>query len=184
MKGRSFGNDIMIIKNSRWLSHDSYGTVLTSDWLTHFLSSKLPALQGWKSHPERGRERELDRQGPGQRPKAILRGPLDQWTPPGPALETPPELDEMRRRVAEEEWLEEVGRSPQSLPTQQLAQMATEAGPSTSDGEEPARKKLHPTEGDKTPRKEFLTAGKLRKPWRYWPVIMALHKIFWFQKST
>ena len=57
----------------------------------------------------------------------------------------------MGRRVVEAEWLEEVGRSPQSLPTQQLAQMATEAGPSMLGGEEPARKRLHPTVGGKAP---------------------------------
>ena len=85
--------------------------------------------------------------------------------------------------MAEAEWLEEVGRSPQLSPTQQLAQMAAEAGPSMSDGEEPARKKLHPTVGGKASRKEFLTAGKLKKPQRYQPGIMALHKIHQFQKS-
>ena len=69
----------------------------------------------------------------------------------------------MRRRVAEAEQLEEAGRSPQSLPTQQLAQMATEARPSMLGREEPARKKLHPTVGGKAPRKEFLTAGELKK---------------------
>ena len=46
--------------------------------------------------------------------------------PPAPAQETPPDQDEMGMRVAEAEWLEEVGRSPQSSLTQQLAQMATE----------------------------------------------------------
>ena len=80
------------------------------------------------------------------------------------AQETPLDQDEMRRRVAEAEQLEEAGRSPQSLPSQQLAQMAAKAGPSMSGGDKPTRKKLHPTMGGKAPRKEFLTAGKLKRP--------------------
>ena len=59
--------------------------------------------------------------------------------------------------------LEGVGRSPPSLPTQQLAQMAAEAGPSKSGGEELAHKKLCPTMGGKAPQKEFLQAGKVKK---------------------
>ena len=62
--------------------------------------------------------------------------------PPSLAQETPPDPEEIIRRIAEAEWLEEGGRSSQSLPTQQLAQMAVEAGPSKLGGEEPAHKKL------------------------------------------
>ena len=76
------------------------------------------------------------------------------------------------------------GRSPQSLPTQRLAQMAAEAGPSTLGGEEPARKKLHPTVGGKAPRKEFLKAGVIKKPQKYQLGMVALYKIYCFQKST
>ena len=47
---------------------------------------------------------------------------------PSPVQETPPELEEMKKCVEEVEQLEEVGRSPQSLPAQQLAQMAAEVG--------------------------------------------------------
>ena len=52
------------------------------------------------------------------------------------------------------------------------------------DGEEPARKKLQPTVRGKAPRKEFLKARKVKKPQRYWPGTVALHKICWFQKNT
>ena len=64
-------------------------------------------------------------------------------------------LDEAERQVEEARWLEDVGRSPSLLPTQQLTQMAAEAGPSAS-GEEPVRRKLQPTVGGKAPWKEFL----------------------------
>ena len=79
--------------------------------------------------------------------------------------------------------LEDVGRSPSLLPTQQLAQMAAEAGPSAS-GEEPVRRKLHCTVGGKAPWKEFLKAGKVKKTRKYWPGTVALQEIWWFQKST
>ena len=77
-----------------------------------------------------------------------------------------------------------VGRSPPSLPTQQLAQMAVEAGPSMLGGEEPAHKKLCPTMGGKAPWKEFLQAGKVKKPRKYRPGTVALNEIWQFQKST
>ena len=43
-------------------------------------------------------------------------------------------LEEMTKWVEEVSRLEAVGQSPPSLPTQQLAQMATEAGPSVLGG--------------------------------------------------
>ena len=67
----------------------------------------------------------------------------------------------------EVEQLEGTGRLPSLLPTQQFTQMTTEAGPSILDGEEPTRKKLHPLVGGKAPRKEFLKAGKVKKPQKY-----------------
>ena len=92
-------------------------------------------------------------------------------------------MEEMIGQVEEVSRLEVVGQSPSSLPTQQLAQMAAEAGPSAS-GEEPAQRKLCRTIGGKAPRKEFLKAGKVKKPRKYWPGTVALHKIRWYQKST
>ena len=102
---------------------------------------------------------------------------------PSPTREVAQTLEEMVRRVEEARWLEEVGRSPSSLLTQQLAQMATEARPSAL-GEEPARRKLHPTVGGKAPWKEFLKAGKVKKPRKYQPGTVALHEIRRYQKST
>ena len=104
--------------------------------------------------------------------------------PPVPTEEAPPTLGEVERRKIEARKLEEVGRLLELSPTQQLAQMATEAGPSMLGGKEPARKKLQPIMGGKTPRKEFLKARKLKRPWKYQPGIVALHKICRFQKST
>ena len=68
--------------------------------------------------------------------------------------------------------LEEVGQSPKLSPTQQLAQMATEAGPSMSAEGEPARRKLQTYSGGKAPRKEFLKAGVLKMPLKYWQGIV------------
>ena len=67
--------------------------------------------------------------------------------------------NELQRQSSLGRW-----RSPQSLPTQQLAQMAAEAGTSTLDGEEPAPKKLHPTVGGKAPRKSSWRPRYSRKP--------------------
>ena len=92
-------------------------------------------------------------------------------------------VEEAERWVEEARWLEEVGRSPSSSPTQQLAQMAVEARPSVS-GEEPAKRKLHPTMGGKAPWKEFLKAGKVKKTRKYQPGTVALREIQQFQKST
>ena len=59
-----------------------------------------------------------------------------------PAEEAPPTPGEIEGMKVEAEKLEEVGRSPELSPTQQLGQMAAEAGPSTLDGEELNRRKL------------------------------------------
>ena len=71
---------------------------------------------------------------------------------PSPTSEVQKMLEEAERQVEEARQLEDVGRSPLSLPTQQLAQMAAEAGLSAL-GEELVRKKLHPTVGGKGPQK-------------------------------
>ena len=92
-------------------------------------------------------------------------------------------LEEAERWVEEASQLEEVGRSLSLLLTQQLAQMAAEAGPSAL-GEEPAQRKLHPTIRSKAPRKEFLKAGKVKKTRKYQPGTVALREIRQYQKST
>ena len=60
---------------------------------------------------------------------------------PSPMREEEKRLEEAERWVEEARQLEDVGRSPSSLPTQQLAQMAAEAG-SSSVGEEPVQRKF------------------------------------------
>ena len=102
---------------------------------------------------------------------------------PSPMREVEQMMDEAERWVEEARQLEEVGQSPSSSPTQQLAQMAAEARPSAL-GEEPAARKLCPTMGGKAPQKEFLKAGKVKKPRKYWPGTVALWEIQQFQKST
>ena len=100
-----------------------------------------------------------------------------------PTREVVQAMEEMIGRVEEVSRLEVVGQSPLSLPTRQFAQMAVEAGPSAL-GEEPAQRKLHPTIGGKAPWKEFLKAGKVKKPRKYQPGTVALCKIWQYQKST
>ena len=56
--------------------------------------------------------------------------------PPVSEVETSPTQSELEKRIEEVETLGEVGRSPESLQTKQLTQMAAEARPSTSGGEE------------------------------------------------
>ena len=98
-----------------------------------------------------------------------------------PMREVAQVLEEKVRWVEEVSRLEEVGQSLSS--SQQLAQMAVEAGPSAL-GEEPAQRKLCPTVGGKAPWKEFLKAGKVKKPRKYWPGTVALCEIWQYQKST
>ena len=93
---------------------------------------------------------------------------------PSPTREVEKMVEEAERQVDEaRQWLEEVGRSLSMLPTQQLAQMAAEAGLSVL-GEEPAKRKLCPTMGGKAPQKEFLKAGKVKKTRKYQPGTVAL----------
>ena len=98
--------------------------------------------------------------------------------------EAPQTLGEMEKRRAEAEKLEDIGRSLESSPTQQLAQMAVEAGPSMLGGEEPARKKLWLTMGGKAPQRNSSRPEKWRCPIRYWLGTVALLKLHWFLKST
>ena len=102
---------------------------------------------------------------------------------PSPTREVMQVMEKMMGRVEEASKLEAVGRSPSSLPTRQLAQMAAEAGPSAVRGE-PARRKLHPIVGGKAPRKEFPKAGKVKKTRKYRPGTVALREIWQYQKST
>ena len=98
------------------------------------------------------------------------------WRPPSPVHHPSPakrplpvreeeekQVEEAERWVEEARRLEDVGRLPSSLPTQQLAQMAAEAGPSTLGQEEPARRKFQLTIGGKAPQTEFLQAGKVKE---------------------
>ena len=102
---------------------------------------------------------------------------------PSPTREEEKRLEEAERQVEEARQLEDVGRSLSLSSTPRLAQMAAEAGLSAS-GEEPVRRKLHPTVGGKVPQKEFLKARKVKKTRKYWPGTVALWEIWQFQKST
>ena len=118
-------NGIMLIRNLRSMLHNSCETetILPSDWLTLF-PSKF----------QYGKDKEDTLQGRGQEgcenddvsPNACQDGGPNQGTCtcqssgapskgalPSLAQETPLGLEEIIRRIAEAEWLEEVGRLPQ-----------------------------------------------------------------------
>ena len=92
-------------------------------------------------------------------------------------------VEEAERWVEEARQLEELGRSPLLSPTQQLAQMAVEAWPSVL-GEEPAKRKLHPTMGGKAPPEGIPQGWESKEDQKYWPSTVALQEIQQFQKST
>ena len=92
------------------------------------------------------------------------------------AQSTTPSPEELRRRREEVGWLEELGRSPGSSPTQQLAQMVVEVGPSRTPRAEPASH-IKPTVGGKAPHNEFAKKGLMKKPQRHWQEMVALHEI-------
>ena len=76
----------------------------------------------------------------GRRPPSPVHHPSPARKP-SPVREVEKMMEEAERWVEEARWLEDVGRSLSLLPTQQLAQMAAEAGPSAL-GEEPVWRKL------------------------------------------
>ena len=95
-----------------------------------------------------------------------------------------PLLNELQRRREEAGRLEEVWRSPRPSPTWQLVKLVAEVGPSEPARVEPARKMLRPTMGGKTTWKEFLKVAHLKRPPKYQPEAVALHKICQYQKGT
>ena len=111
-----------------------------------------------KPTPKKGKEERKVLQPKKDREELAARGrrplsPVHHPSParkPSPAREVEKMLEEAERGVEEARWLEDVGRSPLSLPTQQLAQIAAEARPSAL-GEEPVWRKLQPTMGGKAP---------------------------------
>ena len=171
----------------------SHKTILPFNWLILTLSkfqygkNEGDAPEGWWEKGERDDDAGLkvsQTQGedPGSSP---LRGSGTPSTsaPPSPAPDTPPRLEEIMKRIAEANQLEQEGRSPQSLLTWQLAQMAAEARPSTLGGEDLAQKKLHPTMGGKAPKKEFLKTRVVKKTWNYWPGHLPFMRSASFKRS-
>ena len=147
--------------------------------------NEIDAKEGGEGWQEVGPEVERGVEGPS---RERMEAPFSH-APPIPSQSLPrreveKQMEEAEKCVEEVRRLENVGRSPSSSPTQQLAQMAVEAGPSMLGQEEPVRRKLWPTVGGKAPQKEFLQAGKVKKTRKYQPGTVALWEIQWFQKST
>ena len=158
-----------------WLLWDSFWLLL--DWFSLSNSSMVRM----KVTPRKGGEEQGQRVWTRAHVQVQLAPPA-LVDPPPTVLETLPSQEEITKKIEEEEWLGQVGRSPESSPTQQLAQMAAEAGPSMLGGEEPAYKKLWPTVGGKAPQNGFLQATSPKKPQKYQPGTVALCEICQFQK--
>ena len=135
---------------------------LTSSYLFYSMArTKVMPKKDAKGRPEvgapvQGREKRISRE------RIEASSPVHHPSParkPSPMREEEKRLEEAEKWVEETRWLEDVGRSMSSSPTQQLTQMAVEAGPSDLGRKEPVRRKLHPTVGGKAPWKEFLWAG-------------------------
>ena len=120
----------------------------------------------------------------GQRPPSPVHHPSPARKPSPVREEEKRQMEEAQKWVEEARRLEDVGKSPSSSLTQQLAQMAAEAGTSALGKEETVRRKLQLTVGGKAPQKEFLQAGKVKKTRKYQTGTVALQEIWWFQKST
>ena len=86
-----------------------------------------------------------------QEPPALVDSSVPERETP-PVQSELPTWSELEKRVEEAERLGEVGRSLESLPTWQLAQIGVEAGPFISGGEKPVRRKLWPTVGGNSPQ--------------------------------
>ena len=135
------------------MSHDSHKAALACDWLVFFSN-----MAGIKEMPRMGEGRKALQ----VRTRADVHAEQELQVlvdPPVPEVEAPPTLSSMEKRIAKAE-----GRLLESLLAQQLAQMAAEAGPSMSGGEDLVQRKLSPTVGGKAPWKEFLKASKVKKP--------------------
>ena len=142
--------------------------------------------EGEDSEETRKRQRWLARWAKEEKVEKQPPSPVHHPSPAkssSPAREVAQVMEGVLGQVEEANRLAEGGQSLSSLPTQQLVQMAVEAGPSAL-GEEPARRKLRPTVGGKAPRKEFLKAGQVKRPRRYRPGTVALCEIWRYQKST
>ena len=169
----------MLIKNSKWMLHDSHETVPLPGWFSFCPNFSMARTKVTPKKGEKGGMRIL-RTWAVVHAVTQLQRSLSPVHPPSPAQETPPGPEEIIKCITEAEWLEEMGRSSQLLLTWQLAQMAAEARPSILGREEPAKKKLQQTVGGKGPRKEFLKAGKVKKTWKYQPGTVALCTICQF----
>ena len=77
----------------------------------------------------------------GQRPPSSIHHP-SPVKESSPRREVEKRVEEADKQVEEARQLEDMGRSPSLLLTQQLAQVAADARPSTLGGEEPVRRKL------------------------------------------
>ena len=90
-----------------------------------------------------------------------------------PQVGMPPSQDELERRRQEAVRLEETGRSVWLSLTRQLVQVVAEVG---TLGE---RSKVR-----EDSQKEFLKKGQMKRPWKYWPGTVPLHRICQYQMST
>ena len=161
------------------MSCDSCEAALASDWLIFF---QLPVWHEPRKHQGWGKAKRPFKLEPGWR--YIQNKDPQHWQTPSAKSGNPSNPEWIGEKSRGGWELGEVGRLLESSPTQQLAQMAAEVGPSMLGGEELARRKLQLTVEGEVPQKEFLQARKVKKPQRYWLKTVALHVICQFQKRA
>ena len=100
--GKSFENDVMIIKNSRWMPHDSCETVLVPDRLTLSFSHLNSSMARTKVTPRKGTE-EHDQKIKTWAQVHVELAPPALEDPPVPVQETPPSQEEINKQIEEAE---------------------------------------------------------------------------------
>ena len=107
-KSKSFDNDVMIIKNSRWVPHDSHETVQAPSRLTLSFSQLNSSMAGTKVTPKKGKE-ECDHKIKTWAQVHVELTPPALVDPQHQYKKTPPSWEEVNKRIKEAEWLEQVG---------------------------------------------------------------------------
>ena len=170
---------VTLIKNSKWMPCDSCEAVLASDWLVF---APIPAWQEPKWHLGKGR------MGEARRSK---QEPRSTWKPQNPLHQLTPSA--RNRRSSNPEWAgeedpgcREAGRDGEVIRVISNLTIGPDGcgGQTIHVGWGGASQEEAPTyHGRQDPLEGILRAGKVKKPQKYWLGTVALHEIFWFQKS-
>ena len=164
----------MTLINSKQMSHDSLEVVLASDWLIIFPSMARTKQMPRMVEDRKGRQVRTRAEVHAESETPSAGGPPRAWGGGPSNLEWDGGEDSRGREVG---GGGEVARVITNLT---VGPDGCRGWPSMLGREELPRKKLWLTVGGKAPQKEFLQAGKVKKPQRYCPGMEALHEICWF----